>query len=375
MSELTYTPFVEIIVKNNPLGGTLITWALRQDFCEAAPYTFRLYWCESPNGKRTEVNTPVLINTYFAIDTEQRTWALDIESYYVITLKTAQGTYESYPAHANAFWKKRDWLIAREICRKEYLLCRKFTGWEGWLVKRMIWGPKCPRCADIDTQDARDGHCLACYGTGKEGGYWPRYPSFVYNMQSGPSQFKQLNDNAGLTEDAVMTNMRILGYPHLATNDVLILEGSGRRFFVRPVKIEAEIKGIPLVYTCELRLAPATDIIYRFPYQPEPPPPPPVPPTPESEPTYTQPEPLPPMSIKWLDGEWRLGTLYRTNSGYPMPDGLDTFTWTHADGSAASLVITEAGGGYTVAGDNVVAGNYQPKGLASGLTIFERVIA
>jgi hypothetical protein len=367
------TPFMEVVVKNCPLGGSLITWGLKRDFCDPLPYRFDVFWSETPTGDYERVDTPVLVNTYWAVDPAQRLWALDIESYYAVRMTTPNGEYWAYAANANSPWRKKDWLIAREICRKEFLMFRKFTGWDGFLLKRRVWGSACSRCKDFDTNEPSDGHCLTCFGTGKEGGYWPPFPTFVHNMGDGPTQFKQADDNTSLSENLVLQGMRILGYPHLATNDVFLHYGSGRRYFVRPVKVAAEIKGIPIIWTCELRQAPYTDVIYKFPQPPVVPPEPPEPPTPESEPTYVQPPVLPVFRISWVDGEWQLGKtgqapLYRTTGGYPMANALDSFTWA-PDG----LSVSEQDTGYVISGSDVVAGLYMPRGDYAGLPVFEIV--
>jgi len=372
------TPFFEIVVRNSPLGGSLITWGLKRTFNDPLPYRFDLYWSETPTGPYTLVDTPVLINTYWAADPEQRLFALDVESYYAIKLTTPSGVHWSYASNANSFWNKRDWLIGREICRKEFLLCRKFTGWYGFLLKRRVWGPQCPRCSDFDTAEPSDGHCEVCYGVGKDGGYWTPFPTFAYNMEGSPTQFKQVDDKIGLAENVVLPKMRMLGYPHLATNDVFVHYGSGRRFFVRPVQIVAEIKGMPIVYVCELRLAPYTDIIYVYPKIVTPTPPEPPEPPPGSEPTYEMPPTPDPLKIQWSGGEWNLGLdvddpLYHTTAGYPLPTGLDSFTWVHGDGSAAELTFTEIADGWTVSGDPAVDGTYMPSGTVAGLTVFSLV--
>jgi len=368
------TPFFEISIKNSPMGGSLISWGLKRSFNDPLSYRFDIYWGETATGTLTRVDTPVLINTYFAVDPTRRLFALDIESFYAIKLTTPNGEYWSYVTNANSFWNKRDWLIARDICRKEFLICRKFTGWYGFLLKRKIWGANCPRCSDFDTKEAADGHCEICYGTAKDGGYWSPFPTFVYNMEAGPTQFKQIDDKAGLNENIVLPKMRMLASVLPATNDVFIQYGSGKRFFLRPINVAAEIKGMPIVYVCELRLAPYTDIIYLYPIITPPPTPPPVPPEPESEP-YVPPESTT-LVIQWFDGEWRLGpdtdtTLYRTNAGYPVT-GFDSFTWVHEDGTPADLTFSEIPDGWTIEGDPVVDGSYITAGATAGLPVFLR---
>jgi hypothetical protein len=381
--ESPLTPFHEIVIKNNPLGGTLVTWGLGRSFCDPGPYLFELQWAETTNGTWETVQTGPISDTYFAVDETRRLFAKEIESYYRVIMTTGTTTYISYAKGANSFWSKRDWLLGREICRKERLLAKKFVGWEGYLLKRKIWGPKCPRCADFDTDEVNESCCTICFGTGVVGGYWEGYPTFVYNMEGGPTQFKEFEDNTNMKEDVMMQNMRILAYPHISTNDIFVHTGSGRRYFVRPVKVGATVKGVPIIYRVTLALIPYTDPAYTVPITPVPPEPyDEVPEEPDTPALPTPEEPADaPFYIFWWRKEWYLGpvigepisSLYRTESGYPIADGLDSYSWVPVTGDSTMTVEEAPNKTYdvTVAGDSDVSGVYaETDSEHMGLSVF-----
>lgn len=379
------TPFFEIVVRNdpNPLSnnGTLISWGLRRTFCDPGPYAFEVQWAETPRGQWHTVETGPLTDTYFAIDGHKRMCSKEMESYYRIMLTTPTASYLSFAKGSNSYWKKRDWLLGREICRKERLLMRKFTGWEGYVLKRKIWGEKCPRCADFDSDEVGEGKCPVCFGTGKIGGYWEGYPTYAYNMEGGPTQFKELDDTVGMKEDIGIKSMRMLAYPHLSTNDIFVHEESGRRYYIRPVNIAAEIKGVPIVYVVTLKLAPFTDVAYEVPKVPIPYVDPGSLVTPEVIPELETPPETASYYIFWSMGEWYLGpvlgettsSLYRTNAAYPLADGLDSYSWNaiNEDGGELSITfIDQSTFNVSIEGNAGLTGSYEGIGDYEGLASF-----
>jgi len=398
-------PFFEIYVKNRPRGGTIVYWGLRRDFLGRGPYTFELQWAES-NEADWETVTAV-VDTYWAEDPERRLFAKAKESWYRIKLSYFTPTGDpreeySTPHQATGVWNKRDWLVARDICRKEQLLAKKFTGRAGYILKRKVWGEVCPECADYDTGEVSNGHCPVCFGTGKRGGYWPGHLTYAWEMQSGASQQKKINDNVGMVNNRG-TKMRALAYPNFESYDIFVDEQTGERFVIREVSNVANIKGIPLVNVCEFRLAPYTDIVYEVPIVPpeytepeaqvittvvqpegviEIPETAPDPlddpaPEPTSEPEEPQIEtelhvPTEPYYGVWWEAEsqeWYIGTtigdetsaLYRTNDAQSNPFFLDAYEWT-AIGGGPGFVLTLETNGFTITGDPAVAGSYLRSG-------------
>ena len=70
-----------------------------------------------------------------------------IEAYYRVrlVLPGVPGcpVYKSQPVRANGLLPRKDWLVAREIIRKEYLQ-QKYDGTQGFLLVRKKFGRACP---------------------------------------------------------------------------------------------------------------------------------------------------------------------------------------------------------------------------------------
>ena len=166
---------------------------------------------------------------------------------------------------------------------------KKQVGSKGYLFKRKVFGETCPECVDWDTGDVAKSSCTVCYGTGFVGGYWNPFSTYI-DTNLIPRN-KQHTDQAGIIEPE-RTQARMLGYPHVSTYDFFADYDTGKRWVIRNVQNAAELRGQPLIYLADIRLAPFTDPIYEIPLPEEPPEPgcnvaPPAgyeEPTPEPEP-------------------------------------------------------------------------------------------
>lgn len=255
-------PFFEIYIKNMIHGDTVVYWGLERGFNDTGPYYYRLQWAETSTGDWVDVDTGPLIDVFSAVDSAQHVWAKELETYYRIILTTQEGVYTSFPQQASGTWNKREWLVGRDICRKEWLRLTKQVGVEGWLLKRKICGAKC-NCVDWDNpSDSGNSSCTTCFGTGIVGGYWTAVHTYV-DSDLKP-RAKEFDDTAGMKEDLV-TKGRFFAYPHLATYDVFVEKGTDKRWIIRKVDNVAELRGQPLVYSAEMRLAAFTDPVYNVP--------------------------------------------------------------------------------------------------------------
>jgi len=257
---------LQIVVK--PQGGTLVTWGLENGFTAAGPFDFYLDEAENGSDAWTNVLGPV-VDGCEAHDERQRDWAvLSSFSYRVrLNLPNEPGspTYVSAEQQANGLWSRKDWLLARDIARKEYLQQDKLTNItsKGWLLRRYHWGPECPACLDWDTQETARGNCPTCFGTGIQYGY-ALGVTFRITLDADWSHRKERQDGRSLI-DPLVRKGRCVAYPTPDTGDIFVREDSGERYVVQRVTVVAELGGIPLTVEPELRLAPLTDPIYRVP--------------------------------------------------------------------------------------------------------------
>jgi len=249
-------------------GGTSISWTLDGNFVEQnpGPYTFCAYWARSGSDEWTPVSTVPIINGCFIVDPTQHNWGKEPDVYYKVRVTLPDGSYFiSPPVKPEACMDKHTWLLARDIIRKEYLNLRKNTGTQGWLLKRRNWGQKCTRCIDQDTEEIQAGHCPVCFGTGIVGGY---YPAIEYYVQADfQPRRRARNPQTNFTVAPDKAGRRAVAYPYVVTNDLWVEDCTDKRFVIQTIHEISAMKGVPLIVSLELRLAPVSDIIYQVPLE------------------------------------------------------------------------------------------------------------
>ncbi len=266
--------FKRIQVVMQPLGGSMIAWELQEGFGAFGPFDFYVDVGEAGTNEWTTLNTEPIVNGCMYFDTCQRYWDQLSNVYYRVRLVLPSLTdpntgtcvvHLSQPQQANGIWSKRDWLLAREIARKEYLLQRKRTNLtaRGFILKRRRYGIRCPQCREYDTGEVVNGQCPNCFATGFTGGYYTAINLTLTENAPWQRQFK--SDGQISLRNDVIRQGRGISYPYPDTRDVWLRRDTGERFVVESVKTEAEVGGIPVVISLELRLAPVTDIIYTIP--------------------------------------------------------------------------------------------------------------
>jgi hypothetical protein len=258
--------FSRIQVVTQPLGGTRISWGLKPGFKAPGPFHFYVDFGRAGTSEWKMVQTTPVVDECTLIDPEQRYYDQTSDFYYRVRLllpNQNNTAYVSQPQQANGLWSKRDWLVAKEIVRKEYLQQRKGTNKTcvGFVHKRRRWGQPCELCQEYDTREPQSW-CETCFSTGFVGGYF-KAVDMTMTLTAPTREFK-FSDNSGIHND--ITRMgRCVAYPHLDTNDVWVRRDNGERYFVNSIKHVAELGGIPLIYEVELRLAPVSEIIYLIP--------------------------------------------------------------------------------------------------------------
>lgn len=266
--------FARVQVRHHVRGTTRVFWELGRHFAEPLPYTYSLQygrtglpavaadgttrvddWAAVPGATDT--------NVFMLSDSAPRLWGKTADVHYRVALTTGTGaTYYSQPANVYGTLGKRDWLSAREIVRQEQLRHAKQTSVRGYLVKAYRYGPLC-ECVDAVTKEVRNSRCPTCYGTGFAGGYFKPLP-FSYADVSPEQTREMINAQTGTSKQQGV-QARMLAEPQVYALDVWVAADSDLRYYIHPVKVEAQVRGVPVVISAELRVAPFTDIIYTLP--------------------------------------------------------------------------------------------------------------
>ena len=267
-------PFRRLLVSHIVEGGSRIAWELVDNFNEPGPYLFQLQFGRTGSNAATDwvdVGAQVVDGVY-AVDDQKRLYGKTFETHYRVLLSTAVSRYLSQPVLAYGSLDEKDWLLAREIIRKEVLRHGRVSN-DGYVLKRLRYGPRCTRCLDPQTGETQNSRCPQCYGTGFQGGYHPPIPFQWFDLKDGsPIQEKRGGDAPPGQGVQVIMRCRALAFPALGKEDVFVSGNSDERWIVASVEETASLRHVPLLYTVTLSCAPFTDVVYRFPVHPEQPP-------------------------------------------------------------------------------------------------------
>lgn len=246
-------------------GGTLITWEMEQPV--PADIVFRIWY--SNTGVDDWVHVATVVGGGSAVDVERRHYGVSLRQVYRVDAESALEGAASRTHTVGTQHTPHNQLIADAIVRKEYMLMQKRTGTSGLLLKKRHWGAPC-ECVDPDTGESRNSHCLKCYGTGIDKGYF-KAVDYIVSFNSPKQRKLQVSDkDVGTVDDVQNVQVRALLCPQLDAGDVWVNCATDERYVVGAVR-EIRFAGVPLLYDAvELRPAPAADIVYELPLEGEP---------------------------------------------------------------------------------------------------------
>lgn len=263
--DCTYPAFLRVRVDYIVDGGGRISWLLHPNFIEPGPYVFQLQVGETGTNVATDwanVGDPVT-DTFYVIDTEKRLYGKTADLHYRLQLDTGLGkTYYSEPANVLGNLEVRDWNLAQEITRKEQLRHSALASPNGYLLIAKRHGPLCSVCLDPLTKEPTTSNCDSCFGTGFEGGYFPAVPNVFCDINFAPTR-EALTAQTG-TDKQETAQGRFTAVPQVKDRDIWINKTTDDRHYIHGIAISAHARGVPVVYTCQLRKAPYTDTIYSI---------------------------------------------------------------------------------------------------------------
>ncbi len=165
--------FVDVRASHRLRGNTAVRWRMDRLFNPAGQVEFTLEWARTPAGEWMRVDEAIVFDSGVALDPEQRLFGSTLELFYRVVATASDGVYRSRAAQVGAYLDPRGWLQAQELVRLAELNYANNTDVSpGCLFKRRVWGRPCRRCTDRGTGQVVREDCLACFGTGIEGGYY-----------------------------------------------------------------------------------------------------------------------------------------------------------------------------------------------------------
>ncbi len=262
----TPSPFRRVSVDFLSQGGSRFTWQLDRTFQDAGPYRFQLQGSRvgTPDAPDWADVGPPAQDPVYLLDPGARLWGETKTWFYRAVLTTAAGSYVSPAAGVYGRLNPEQWLLVRELQRKEDLVLRRLAGLRGTLLKARRYGTRCT-CADPTTGEVGNSADPVCYGTGYVGGYYPPVSlSFALPGVRSKTERVAYNEGLGTTLPDVL-KARMLSTVPILTRDVWVHEGGDDRFHVVKIEDVASWQGVPVVYDVTMKLAPRSDVVYAVP--------------------------------------------------------------------------------------------------------------
>ena len=257
--------FKRVDIHHRTLGGTVINWEMEHPTPD--DITFEV-WASRPTVDDWRLVAAVS-DGMSAVDITRQQYGVSTRVSYRIDAYSGDDSISTTKVVGKHFNDTKKNLIAQEIIRKEEMLMRKKTGTSGLLWKRRHWGALC-ECVDPDSGMAMDSHCLQCYGTGIDGGYFAPVP-YIVSFNEGLARQIDISDGGvGTVDTRQGPTVRALICPRLDSGDVWVNCDTDQRYVVGAIK-ETLYSGKALLYSMvQMSLAPSSDIIYSLPLEGDP---------------------------------------------------------------------------------------------------------
>lgn len=242
-------------------GGFDVFWSL-----SGATFTpsFQVYWAPTESGPWTALLDPKTTNNFLLNALEQRaapqigplTW-FKIEVFNGATSKLV-----SQPIDVRGAMDRRSFLIYRDALRRCALFFQKSQCLPGWLLRRIVYGTRCPVCTNEILKTPISSECTTCYGTGFTGGYYAPFPMRADWSAGASPRSSNLTTKENVGPIAVQRQrFKIYAVPDAKSDDVWYDTGTGVYYLVENVDPEMWC-GSTLTQTLTTSRLPAHHPIY-----------------------------------------------------------------------------------------------------------------
>ena len=251
----------ELIVRPSYGFGFSFSWKVQGGCEDLGPWEFTVEESVTTADNWHPVS-PTLVGVFEWSDTVRRIPDKDSVLYFRVRFHTQRATYFSAAVAPWGTLNKREYLIAKDIMRREVLHARTLAGVMGSVWIKNIYGPRCTVCLDPITGTIRNSKCPVCFGTGYVPPYHGPYDLwFTFTPKDGKIELSE--DGSGTVQPKPF-NIRAIGTLPIRHQDVIIDRAEDKRYIVSNTKMEAELRRVPIVQTIVASEAATTDAVYQF---------------------------------------------------------------------------------------------------------------
>lgn len=255
------TPFVKVSINPNYTTGFVVSWDMSPQFNDRYPWIFVVDTAPTPDGEWTPTS-PQLVNVFNWAGSPPVKVNKSAVLYFRVRLKTGDREYVSHVVQPYGDLTKREFLIARDIMRREVLAASRMAGVPIKVLLKANWGERCHKCTDPITGRVRNSNCPECIGTGFSRPYHGPYELWATFTPDSQHQVQETQQTGNVEQKVFQA--RVIGNPVLKHNDIVIDTRSGKRYYATGCSISAELRRIPIVQDIILSEAALTDPAYRL---------------------------------------------------------------------------------------------------------------
>lgn len=254
-------PFYAFRVLPNYVGGFLYMWEISGGFNDHGPWQFSVQRGQSMDGPWEPIS-PILTNVVAWRDVGGKNLVGKSNTlYFRVVLDTPKGTYVSPTVQPYGDLPRREFLLAREIMRREFLRAKVLAGTECDIYIRSTFGPKCTHCLDPVTGAVRNSNCRWCFGTGRDPAYLGPH-RMMLSFSTDQAHHKD-NSQDGTHETRTFEALAI-GNPVLKKGDVVVGVHQDKRYVIGASSIVSEVRRVACLQRLAFDEAPLSDPVYRI---------------------------------------------------------------------------------------------------------------
>ena len=242
-------------------SGFSFSWAVGGGLPDLGPWFFTIEESQGTGDTFVPIS-PRLKDTYHWADSVRRIPEKDANLSYRVRLETASDVYTSHPVGPWLDIKRRDYLLIKDVMRREVLHARTLGGTTSALWVKNIFGPRCTVCLDPVTNSVRNSKCPVCMGTGFAPPYHGPYQMWT-SFSVSNAQLEFTEDGSGTNQDKPLS-VRMIGSVGIRKGDVVVDSANDKHYMVMSSQDLAELRRIPVVQDLAVSEMPTTDIAYKL---------------------------------------------------------------------------------------------------------------
>lgn len=246
----------KIDITPNYFNGFTFMWQVEPDFTGPRPWTFTLQETRNDGKKWLDISEPIE-NAFIYQEHATRIYPrTDTIKFRIVATDGDKKKYTSFSIAPYSILTKREFLLAREIMRKEILMMKRSSGTPIKLFKYDYFAHPAPEGTDPVSGSVIDPD----YSVGDL--YYGPYDLFGA-FQPQLKEIKQEESGLGHSEQ-FQYKARTIGFPYINSYDIIFDDNEDRAFKIGPVTNVAEIRRMAIVQDLAVNEIEKSSPIYRL---------------------------------------------------------------------------------------------------------------